>query len=71
LREEDKVVLPAAAVADLAFEGPWALESLYGDGNPSPAEKGAYETNLRALLGSLRLVVADLETSRSGRFKTI
>ena len=71
LREEDRVLLPAAAVADLAFEGPWALESLYGDGNPSPAEKGAHGTNLRALLGSLRLVVADLETSRSGRFRII
>lgn len=62
---EDEAVLSAAAVADLAWEGYWSLGLLYGEG-PSLGltQKEAHETNLRMLLGSLELVVAEIEDYR-------
>ncbi len=57
---EDEAVLPAAAVTDLAWEGCWSLTQLYGgDHRLRPAQKQAHLTNLRALLGSLELIVAE------------
>ncbi len=68
LDQEDKAVLPAAAVVDLAFEGEWALNALYGEnGDLSIAQRKAHGINARALLGSLERVVADLEKSVSVR----
>ena len=56
----DEAVLPAAAVADLAWEGYWSLTQLYGgDHRLHPAQKQAHVTNLRTLLGSLELVVRE------------
>jgi Ser/Thr protein kinase RdoA (MazF antagonist) len=61
LEAGDRAVLPAAAVVDLAWEGCWSLSLLYGgNGKVSPREKAAHELNLRALLGSLKAVIADL-----------
>ena len=68
LDEEDKALLPAAAVLDLAFEGEWALNALYGENSDlSAAQREAHGINARALLDSLERVVADLETSVSVR----
>ena len=68
LEKEDKAVLPAAAVVDLAFEGEWALNALYGEnGCLSAAQREAYEVNVRTLLDSLERIVADLQRSVSVR----
>ena len=65
LDREDKAVLAAAAVVDLAWEGYWSLDLLYGEGRSlGYTQKEAHETNLRMLLGSLELVVAEIEEDR-------
>jgi Ser/Thr protein kinase RdoA (MazF antagonist) len=62
---EDEAVLSAAAVADLAWEGYWSLGLLYGKGpGLGLTQKETHETNLRMLLGSLELVVAEIEEYR-------
>ena len=61
LGEEDEAVLPAAAVADLAWEGYWSLSQLFGgDHRLHPAQRQAHVTNLRALLGSLELILGEI-----------
>jgi aminoglycoside phosphotransferase (APT) family kinase protein len=58
---EDEALLPAAAVADLAWEGCWSLTELYGgDHRLLPAQRRAHVTNLRALLGSLESIAGEL-----------
>ena len=59
---EDEAVLSAAAVANLAWEGYWSLDLLYAEG-PSLelTQKEANETNLLRSLGSLELIVAEIE----------
>lgn len=60
LAPEEEAILPAEAVADLAFEGVWALERLYGGGQAlSTDEKTAHRTNLRVLLESLEEILED------------
>ena len=66
LEDEDRALLPGAAALDLASEGLWSLDSLYGEKDPSPAESRAHENNLRALLESLEMVVDETKGSPVG-----
>jgi len=55
LDEWDIYLLPLEAVADLADEGYWALEALYGaqSSGTTAAQRAAHSLNLRGLLRSL------------------
>ena len=60
LDPEEKDLLPTAAVADLTFEGVWALGQLYSENRSlCSGEKAAHHTNLRALLESLEMIVRE------------
>jgi len=54
----ERALLPAAAARDLAAEALWSLESLYGA--DEPAAVVAHRHNLRALLPSLELLLAEM-----------
>ena len=63
---QDRSLLPLEAVADLAGEGYWALEALYGDASrrTTGAQRRAHSLNLRELLRSLELVAQEIEPCR-------
>ncbi len=63
LDERDRSLLPLEAVADLANEGYWALESLYGAAfhRTTAAQRAAHSLNLRELLGSIEPVTEHIE----------
>lgn len=64
LEPDDRAVLPAAAILDLAGEADWSLATLYGDDSAqtsTPPAGAAHRTNLRRLLRSLESIVAELE----------
>jgi len=63
LDEQDRyLLLPLEAVADLADEGYWALEALYGatSSGTTAAQRIAHSLNLRGLLGSLEPVTEEM-----------
>lgn len=64
LDERDSyLLLPLEAVADLADEGYWALEALYGatsSGTTAAAQRTAHSLNLRGLLESLEPVTEEM-----------
>ena len=53
--ERDRAALPLEAVADLAGEGLWSLEALYGEysGETTRAQGAAHRSNLRVLVECL------------------
>jgi Ser/Thr protein kinase RdoA (MazF antagonist) len=59
LDERDRVALALEAVVDLAGEGYWSLEALYGEVSPrtTPTQRAAHALNLRELIGSLEQLV--------------
>jgi Ser/Thr protein kinase RdoA (MazF antagonist) len=63
LGEGDRSSLPVEAVADLAGEGYWAMEALYGSASSrtTAAQRTAHSLNLRELLRSLELVTEEIE----------
>jgi len=62
LDERDRSLLPVEAVADLADEGYWALEALYGavSSRTTAAQRTAHSLNLRGLLEPLELVTEEM-----------
>lgn len=57
LNPEDKALLPAAAILDLAGEAYWSSDMLY-DGAHAQRDKTAYMTNLKSLLESLEFILS-------------
>jgi Ser/Thr protein kinase RdoA (MazF antagonist) len=55
LAERDRSMLPVEAVVDLADEGYWSLEAVYGDtsSQTTSAQRAAHMLNLREVIGSL------------------
>ncbi len=62
LAEHDRSVLPIEAVVDLAAEGYWSLEVVYGDASSetTSAQRVAHLLNLRELLGSLERIAEEM-----------
>lgn len=62
LDERDRSLLPVEAVADLADEGYWALEALYGavSSRTTAAQRTAHSLNLHGLLEPLELVTEEM-----------
>ena len=62
LDERDRSLLPLEAVADLAYEGQWALEASYGAASrrTTATQRTAHALNLRELLVSLELVTEQI-----------
>lgn len=67
LNERDRAVLPLEAVADLAGEGYWSLEALYGhvSSRTTSTQRAAHALNLRKLIGSLEQVVEEMRRIRN------
>ena len=66
LDERDRSLLPIEAVIDLASEGYWALEALYGttSSRTTPEQKTAHLLNLRELVVSMELVATEIGLGR-------
>ena len=64
LDRADQWLLPAAALVDLVGEARWSLACLSGD-EGQPAQHAAHARNLRVLLRSLEVLVAQLEAARA------
>ncbi|MDQ4127506.1 MAG: phosphotransferase, partial [Actinomycetota bacterium] len=62
LDERDRSLVPLEAVADLADEGFWALEALYGVASyrTTAAQRAAHSLNLRELLVSLEPIAEEI-----------
>lgn len=62
LDERDRSLLPIEAFVDLAGEGYWALESLYGTTGfrTTPEQRTAHLLNLRELVVSMDLVSTEM-----------
>jgi Ser/Thr protein kinase RdoA (MazF antagonist) len=60
----DRVTLLIEAVVDLASEGYWSLEALYGNASfrTSSMQRAAHTLNLREFIGSLEQVVEEVRT---------
>jgi Ser/Thr protein kinase RdoA (MazF antagonist) len=58
-----RATLLVEAVVDLAGEGYWSLEALYGDASSrtTPMQRAAHTLNLRKFIGSLEQVVEEME----------
>ena len=66
LDERDRSLLPIEAFVDLAGEGYWALESLYGTTRfrTTPEQRRAHLLNLRELAISIELVAEEMGLGR-------
>ena len=62
LAGRDRFALPVEAVVDLAAEGYWSLEALYGNASSrtTSAQRATHVINLRELVGSLELIAAEM-----------
>ena len=62
LAERDRFVLPLEAVVDLAGEGYWSLEALYGDAlsETTSAQRAVHMLNLREFVGSLERIAEEM-----------
>jgi aminoglycoside phosphotransferase (APT) family kinase protein len=66
LDERDRSLLPIEAVIDLAGEGYWALEALYGttSSRTTPEQRTAHLLNLRELMVSMDLAATEIGLGR-------
>lgn len=66
LDERNRSLLPIEAVIDLAGEGYWALEALYGTttSRTTPEQRAAHLLNLRELMVSMDLIVTEMGLGR-------
>ncbi len=66
LDARDRSLLPVEAVVDLAGEGYWALEALYGTtrSRTTPEQRTAHLLNLRELVASMDLVAEEMGLGR-------
>jgi hypothetical protein len=64
LSDGDRSALPVEAGMDLASEGCWSLDALYGDASSrtTPGQRMAHLRNLHELAGSLEVLVTELKS---------
>jgi aminoglycoside phosphotransferase (APT) family kinase protein len=63
-KAEDKAVLPVAAILDLAGEAYWSLGMLC-DQESDQSDRAVLMTNLTTLLGSLELILEELDAPKA------